>query len=123
MALESYNCVLCQMNVEESLLHLFLQCLFALSCWNMIGLAHLVQGDICGTVTMFRNHLQNPFSFEIIVAMFWAIWSARNDVIFRNLQHRLQTCKVVLKSELARVKLRVTKDSQPQLQLWIDSFV
>ena len=54
---------------------------------------------------------------KIIVAMFWAIWSARNDAIFKNQQPSLQACKVVFKQELARVKLRAKDDLRLRLQL------
>lgn len=36
MYLESYNCVLCSDQVEETALHLFWDCPFALNCWNEI---------------------------------------------------------------------------------------
>ena len=123
MELQSYNCVLCHLNIEESLHHLFLDCPFAMCCWNLLGLAHLIQGDIFDTINLFKAQIQKPFFMKIIVALFWAILSARNDVIFRNLQHSLQSCKVVFKHELARVKLRAKKDLQLQLQLWLDNFV
>jgi len=82
MVLENYNCVLCHLDTEESLHHLFLHCPFAMSCWNVLGLAHLIQGDILDTISLFKTQIQRPIFMEIIVAMFWAIWSTRNDVIF-----------------------------------------
>ena len=38
MNLESYNCVLCNNSVEETLEHLFLHCNFARQCWNILGI-------------------------------------------------------------------------------------
>jgi hypothetical protein len=123
MELPNYNCVLCHLNVEESLQHLFFDCPFVMSCWNMLGLAILIQGDLLDTIALFRNQINRPFFMEIIVAMFWGIWSARNDAIFRNQSHSLQMCKVVFKRELAWVKLRAKRDLSFQLQLWLDNFV
>ena len=60
---------------------------------------------------------------ELIVAMFWAIWSVRNDVIVRNHHHSVQACKLVFKQELAWVKLRAKRDIGTLLQLWLDNFV
>jgi hypothetical protein len=55
--------------------------------------------------------------------MFWPIWTAWNDAIFRNEQHSLQACKQVFKHELTQVKLRAKQDLSSQIQLWIDNFV
>lgn len=118
MELPSYNCVLCHLNAEESLHHLFLDCPYAMSFWNMLGLAHLIQMDIFDTLNQFRGQIQT-----LCIAMFWAIWSVRNDAISRNQQHSLQTCKVIFKQELARVKLRAKSDLRLHLQLWLDNFV
>lgn len=63
------------------------------------------------------------FFVEIIVSMFWAIWITRNDDIFRNQPHSLQTCRFVFKQELAGVKLRAKKVLGLQIQLWLDNFV
>jgi hypothetical protein len=43
-ALPSYDCVLCQLQLEETLEHLFLHCPFAISCWNLLHL-HIAHGD------------------------------------------------------------------------------
>ena len=112
---ESYNCVLCHLDTEESLNHLFLECPFALSCWNMLGLAHLIQDNLIDSVFLFRTQIHKPFFMEIIIAMFWVIWAARNNAVFRNQQHSLQSCKQVFGQELAQVKLRAKKDSSLQI--------
>ena len=39
MALDNHNCVLCQLNVEETTLHLFLDCTFAQECWHWIEIS------------------------------------------------------------------------------------
>jgi len=81
--------------------HLFFECPFALACWNSLGLAHLIQRKILDLVLLFKAHFNRPFFMEIIVAMFWAIWSSQNDIIFRNLHHSVQVAKLIFKQELA----------------------
>jgi len=39
MDLESYSCVLCHFDTEETLQHLFFHCSFVMCCWNTLGLA------------------------------------------------------------------------------------
>jgi hypothetical protein len=123
MYLPDYNYVLCHLNIEESLHHLFLECPFAMSCWNMLSLAQLIQGNLLNTIPLFKNQIHRPFFMEIIAAMFWGIWSVLNDVIFRNQNHSLQAFKLVFKQELAWIKLRAKRDLSLQLQLWLDNFV
>jgi len=117
MNLPSYNCVLCHLNVEESLRHLFFDCPFATSCWNILGLAQLIQDNLIDTIPLFRLQINKPFLMEIIIAMFWRIWFVRNYVIFRNRSHSLQAVKIIFKKKLAWVKLRVKKSISSQLQL------
>jgi len=38
MALDDYNCPVCSLGSEETLLHLFLDCPFAMDCWATLGL-------------------------------------------------------------------------------------
>lgn len=57
MDLQSYNCVLCHLNIEESLHHLFLDCPFAMCCWNLLGLAHLIQGDVFDTINLLKAQI------------------------------------------------------------------
>jgi len=121
--LPSYNCVLCNLNIEETLHHLFFDCPFAMSCWNFLCLTPFIQHDLVSTVPLFKQHISRPFFLEIIIAMFWAIWSACNDAIFINEAHSLQKCRFVLKNELARIKLRAKQSIAPQIQLWLDNFV
>jgi len=83
MVLENYNCLLCHSDTEESLHHLFLHCPFAMSCWNVLGLANLIQGDILDMISLFKTQIQRPIFMEIIVlAMLWAIWYTRIGLLF-----------------------------------------
>jgi hypothetical protein len=70
MELESYNCALCHLDTKESLMHLFFHCPFAMSCWNVLGLAHFVQGELLQTISVFKEQIHRPFVFmEIIISM------------------------------------------------------
>ena len=97
MFLESYSCVLYHQSAEESLQHLFFHCHFAQSCWNLLGMANLIQNDTIATLSLFEAHLQTPIFMEIVISMLWAIRTQRNDCIFKNLHHSIQNCKTVLR--------------------------
>lgn len=75
MFLEDYNCVFCAASpTEESVMHLFLACPFAQTCWATLGLMvpHLV--DPFDIIVMFRAQLHCPFALEILINMCWSIW-------------------------------------------------
>ena len=90
---------------------------------NILGLAQLIQVNLLDTIPLLRMHINKPFFMEIIIAMFWEIWTAQNDAIFRNHNHSLEAIKFIFKKELAWVKLRTKKVFSSQLQIWLDNFV
>jgi hypothetical protein len=52
--------------------------------------------------------MQRPFFMEVIVSMCWTIWTVKNDIILKNLQHLVGPCKVTFRKELALVKLAMS---------------
>ena len=58
MELQCYDCVLCHLDTEESLMHLFFSCPFSMSCWNTLGLAPMILDDLFQTLSAFRMHLR-----------------------------------------------------------------
>lgn len=123
MELETYDCVLCHLNTEENLMHLFFHCPFSMCCWNTLGLATLIHDDLVTTLTAFKAQLRQPFFMEITICICWAIWSARNDSIFSGLQHSLSSCKATFRRELALVKLRAKSRIKFLLDQWLDHYV
>jgi len=53
MALDDYNCAVCSLGIEETLLHLFLECPFAVNCWATLGL--IIQESTYKSLS--NNHL------------------------------------------------------------------
>lgn len=58
MHLESYNCVLCLQNVEETCQHLFLLCPFAQQCWNFIQVVVPFNEDFQEVIEYFKDALR-----------------------------------------------------------------
>jgi hypothetical protein len=123
MALDDYNCVLCNTLVEESLIHLFLDCPFSISSWATLGLIIQNPADPFDTLESFRIQLHKPFFMEIIVTMCWAIWSVRNDAIFRNVQPSISLCKAIFRKEFAQVILRAKRSLAFSLTQWLEAYV
>jgi multisubunit Na+/H+ antiporter MnhE subunit len=123
MDLQSYSCVLCVHNVDESLHHLLFDCPFATASWNTL---HLLVPGSSSPIQIFevsRYQLQLSFFLEIIVTMCWAIWTVRNDVIFRGIPASIQRCKSIFGAEFALVILRAKTTLHPAIDLWLEAFV
>lgn len=114
MFLEDYSCVLYTTSLgEETNSHVFFDCPSVETCWNALHLLILNSEDPIASITHFRTQLHLPFAMEIIVTMSWAIWMARNDIIFRGIQPSLQHYKVIFKKELVQVILRAKASYEP----------
>jgi hypothetical protein len=59
MFLESYNCVLCLQNTEETYQHLFLQCPFAKRRWEMIRIDIPLNEEFPEVADFFKDRLQS----------------------------------------------------------------
>lgn len=119
MALQDYNCVLCNVVVEESLAHLFLECPFAIQCWGMINIQIDQQADPFQNLQNFKDQLRVPFFMEIIVLMAWTIWRSRNDLIFRQINPTLQVARQNFRAELQLLLLRAKQSYFPSIEQWI----
>ena len=69
MHLPSYDCVLCQMGIEESLEHLFLYCEFFRECWATLGLNVNSNISPLQLFDRFKELIAVPFFMEIIILM------------------------------------------------------
>jgi hypothetical protein len=71
----------------------------------------------------FKSQLRVPFFMEVIVTMFWAIWSMRRDAMFNNLAPFVQRCKMVVRKEFALVILRAKAKYHPLVVQWLEACV
>jgi len=73
MFLPSYNCVLCDENIEESVDHLYLECKIARECWALIGLTVISSSDMARRFENLRTQISKRFFMEVIIIMCWSI--------------------------------------------------
>ena len=93
MHLLDYNCVFCNLNVEEDLLHLLFHYIFVMAGWYSLNIIIPNSDDLLIVLEGIKTQLCLPFFMEVIVTMRWAIWMMRNDIIFRNLAHSIYRCE------------------------------
>jgi hypothetical protein len=88
----SYDCVLCQQQLEETLQHLFLSCPFTIGCWGFLHLA-ITTAEPFGALQSLKAQLDMDFFMDIIIILSWTIWMAQNDFIFKGSPHHLRKHK------------------------------
>lgn len=121
MFLESYNCVLCQQSVEETVMHLLFYCPFSRDCWNMLNfqfddnlqVTHIFQG--------WKLLIQADFALDIFILFCWGIWMIRNDVIFRNKNPEIEECRRHVTVESLLLLHRMKPRLSPLLESWINA--
>jgi hypothetical protein len=122
MALPSFECALCSLQVEETREHLFLECSFAQNAWGLLNL-HPTLGPLFETLESFKVQLGVNFFMDIIILFSWGIWMERNDFIFKGKQPDIDSLKARFKSEFTWVILIAKVVRKPSMSLWIDSLL
>jgi len=107
MALDSYNCEICSLIVEETVDHLFWHCPFAQHCWRILNLSTIQAGGAFENVMAIKDQIQSQFFMVVVVLMSWTIWWVRNELIFNNNQVGIQDGKNFFFKEAQLVSLRV----------------
>lgn len=119
----SYNCVMCNSGTMETRDHLFFHCPFAQHCWTYIcpdwTPNHM---DIQEELDALKQLLQVPFAMDIIILVSWAIWTTRNDYIFKAKPPNLYTCRRKLKEELKWIIYRVKRKDYEGFADWVRTF-
>jgi hypothetical protein len=100
IVLGSYTRVVCSVSIEETSEHLFFRCPFAHNCWNLLNMHVLAQASTLEALEYLQTGLQTPLFMSIIILLCSAVWSERNDLIFRGLQPTLQKCRLTFIKEL-----------------------
>jgi hypothetical protein len=118
---DNYNCVLCDLNNEESMYHLFFQCPFSTECWNLdIHWNHDIY--FFDTIKEAKKNCQHDFFMEVFTIAAWEIWKQRNDKIFRGINPSLQSWKANFCSTVKLNMYRLSQENRIRVQDWINSF-
>lgn len=121
MQLDSYNCAVCGLLVEETSVHLFAECSFARMCWQLIDVDIPLNCTLPELFSQIKEQLRSQFYMEAIILVCWTIWSARNNLIFRGLSWNEAACKQALLRELMLLKHRVKSALEPGFLSWISA--
>jgi hypothetical protein len=91
-ATQNNICVLCDMQAEEDIVHLFFGCGFSQSCWKKIGFNWNDNPDIHERLRLTEAQMQPSF-IQIFIIAAWELWNLRNGVILmaRKLWYMMRT--------------------------------
>lgn len=123
MHLESYSCVLCLQNTEETCQHLFLHCPFAIQCWQLIHVDIPLSIDFPEIADTFKNQLHSQFFMAAVILMCRAIWTVRNDLIFKGIQPSLSIARSLFQKEILLLMHRVNSRLSLQFEEWIQNLL
>lgn len=121
--LPSYKCELCNTSTEETSLHLFWDCPFALECWDCVTL-HRKRGiSVMDEIMLAFQELPPKFAMEIIIMACWNIWIQRNSKIFKNLPYSFVAWRRQLNVDLLLIKGKIKHKHRETYSTWIDQYL
>jgi hypothetical protein len=113
--------MLCQLSLEETMQHLFLECPFAKSCWNMFNITFSQDSGFPEALLQIRAQVHSHFFMILTILMCWAFWTARNDLILKCVQ--AYTVKEFFYRELKLLTTRAKSKDASTFDLWIQNWL
>jgi hypothetical protein len=118
---QSTSCVLCNLDIEETLMHLFFTCEFAQLCWTSF---HIFWDLLLSVVEMIeegRAHFQHACFMEVVILALWCIWIHRNNLIFNGIQLSLPRWMQEFKELFLLCKHRAKDSLAEDMSAWLSS--
>ncbi|PNT72270.1 hypothetical protein BRADI_2g42004v3 [Brachypodium distachyon] len=106
----SWDCVLCPDGKEETLDHLFFDCLFSRHCWTSLGIAWDMNLPLFDRLRQVSTSWRGGLFWETFILAAWSLWQTRNAKIFENKAPALGHWKARLKTDLALLAFRSQKE-------------
>lgn len=116
--LPSYSCELCHFDSEETTLHLFWDCPFALSCRDSIITHKNIGISVLDEIIFLTQALPTPIAMEIVIIGCWQLWMQRNSKIFKTQPPLVTSWRRLLKIDLLLVRHRVKRKFEDILWNW-----
>jgi hypothetical protein len=79
--------------------------------------------NILQAVEQIRDQVNQNFFMMLVILMCWAIWTTRNDRIFKGIPPNVTRAKAVFALELKILTLRVKTKHTVEFDLWIQNLL
>ena len=80
---DDHTCLLCGLQVEETVDHMIFSCPFSQSCWARLNIAWPTFPCRLDLLQTTKDGWPNPFFYETFLTPTWSIWKERNNKHFR----------------------------------------
>ncbi|TVU07261.1 hypothetical protein EJB05_47309, partial [Eragrostis curvula] len=117
----SYNCILCESNVEETAFHLFFECQFSVACWSILHINWQTTLEFFQMIEDAKEKFNKPFFMEVFIMASWHIWKQRNGLIFDQQISTEHTWWRAFKDEVTLQVHRTNNNLRDNLLSWLDS--
>lgn len=123
MALDDYNCVLCDLGTEETSFHLFFECPFSQNCWSTIPIVWNLNLRPLDMILQARADFDSVIFREVLITACWIIWTMRNSIIFDNGQKDINLWRRKFHLEFGLVCTKAKNERRTLLSLWRDNYL
>jgi hypothetical protein len=79
----NFDCILCDLNCEETTYDLLFDFPFSTRCWNYVGIQWNHDLDFL-MIEVAKGAYGYNFFMDILSLVVWCIWKQLNDFIFKN---------------------------------------
>ena len=106
---DDHNCLLCGLNIEETVEHMIFTCTFSKLCWAKLGLNWEPFLGRIQAVEDHRNSHPTPLFLEKFIVAAWSIWKERNNKHFRAITPSLTSWLDIFKRDFGLLQHRVNE--------------
>jgi len=104
---DDHNCLLCVLNVEETVEHMIFTCSFSKSCWDKLAIHREPFPGRLQAIAIQKNGKNTPMFLERFMVAAWSLWKERNNKHFRAISPSLSSWLDRFKRDFELLQYRV----------------
>ena len=118
---DDHNCLLCGLNVEETVEHMIFTYSFSKSCWDKLAIqCEPFPGRLQAIATQ-KNGNNTPMFMERFMVAAWSLWKERNNKHFGAINPSLNSWLDRFKRDFELFQYRVKEERRPFIINFVNS--